>query len=321
MAFTPKSFCLALLLSIFAVTPTTGNDITSTVGERHLQDVGQLRVIRSAEGELDGLDAGMEARHKPQHLTGWMRTLLIPPLGLVMFFLAFPVLWFNEQRAFGRAHQNVKDVTAVAECESLPQTDEIAKDVKETCKPFLAETEGAQKDEEAPSEISTVASTAPAAAPEIQSMLERGAAATDRAYASAVESFGARLGCDLPPCQCIHSLCDRLPEPADDRCNNAELWMFRLLGFVMMYAGADMVLFPLYFVLHLFWLFGFIIAGHLAFCVCKGVCCAASGTVCVSHTVHRPMVLLAAVLLCAACIGITCYFVLRPALHHGKSTQ
>lgn len=292
---------------------------------RSLQSYGNMDNDGILVETADRVDAILQA-HKPKSMAGWWFTMMLPGLGASMFIMAFPVLWFNEQRAFGRRPaaqttttqtvQTVQTFQAVptqpaASAGSPPVQAEIVSYDGPADKPVVPASAPAPAPDQhhaAPtSTVSTVTTTtSTTAAAERQSFLAGTVA--DRTYSATADMFEDRLGCHFWPCQFVHRMYDKLPVVQAGGYQDAQVWAFRLIGLTMMFVGLDLFLYPVYFVLHCVWFLGFIFAGHLAICVCKSTCCAWVSTIVTSYTIHRPFII---GLLCAiflACVAATVYY-------------
>lgn len=210
----------------------------------------------------DDLDSASEETKAPHQLKGMLYVALLPWLGLGICLLGFPVLWWNERRATGRR----KAPAAPAAPAAAAGTSTV---------------KGTPTNEEAKGEATVQGQAVGASgASEGQSLLH-----PEKAYESAVESFEERH-CGYRCCRMVKSCFEQMPEL--EGTGDARTVCFRLLGTMMIFVGVDMMLSPTYFLLHSLWFFGFIIAGHLALCVCKFSCLSSCCTMLTSYLIHRP---------------------------------
>lgn len=218
----------------------------------------------------DDLDAASEETKAPHQWKGMLYVFLMPWLGLGICLLGFPVLWWNERRATGRRKAPVPPTP-------VPPAPAGTSTVTGT--PTNEEAKG----EATVATVQGVAVSGPGTAgtnSEGQSLLH-----PEKAYESAVESFEDRH-CGYLCCRMVKSCFEKMPEL--EGTGDARTVCFRVLGTMMIFVGVDMMLSPTYFALHSLWFFGFIIAGHLALCVCKFSCLSSCCTMLTSYLIHRP---------------------------------
>lgn len=55
----------------------------------------------AATGDADVIDSFTEEKTPPHSVMSWVYTAMTPFLGLFLFIMSFPIIWFNEQRANG----------------------------------------------------------------------------------------------------------------------------------------------------------------------------------------------------------------------------
>ena len=270
----------------------------------------------------DDLDSLSEEKKSPKKLQGVLYVMLTPWLGLGIFLLGFPVLWFNERRATGRrtpVTQNNSTSTATAGSPTVKGTP--AKDAGEVAvqgEVVATSTSGGfcsccsfccpRKQTESASTEKGSAVPGPTAT-EGQSLLH-----PEQAYDSVVESFEDRH-CTYRCCRMVRSCFDGMPEL--DGTGDTRTYCFRTLGLVMIFTGVDMMLGPTYFLLSTMWFFGFLVAGHLAFCACKFSCLSSLGTMAASYVIHRPAVVAMLVFIFVGISGLSIYYNVPVHAAHG----
>mmetsp|Transcript_22653 Transcript_22653/g.40962 ORF Transcript_22653/g.40962 Transcript_22653/m.40962 type:complete len:249 (-) Transcript_22653:151-897(-) len=128
------------------------------------------------------------------------------------------------------------------------------------------------------------------------------------AYDAKVEAWEKHLCSSFCCCsERLKARFDDLPD-LDGSWGDSRTHFFRILGFFMMFGGLDLMLSPLYFMLHSLWFFGALIAGHLAVCICKASCSLYGGTVAGSYAIHRPLAVAGVLAALALCIAAVIYF-------------
>eukprot|EP00435_Cladocopium_sp_Y103_P061314 s584_g23.t1 len=229
----------------------------------------------------DDFDAAAEEKKAPHQWKGMLYVALMPWLGLGICLLGFPVLWWNERRATGRRGKATPAPAAgTSTVKGTPSNEEAKGETTVQGQAVSADAFGANS--------------------EGQSLLH-----PEKAYESAVESFEERH-CSYRCCRMVKSCFDKMPEL--EGTGDARTVCFRVLGMMMIFLGVDMMLSPTYFLLHSLWFFGFIIAGHLALCVCKFSCLSSCCTMLTSYLIHRPALMALLAVSVLSVTGLSLYY-------------
>jgi len=127
----------------------------------------------------------------------------------------------------------------------------------------------------------------------------------DNAYESKLNSYEDKC-CWCICCKVVQKCFNKMPEVSGH--HDGQMWFWRITGLFMIYIGLNMFMYPLYFILHMFWFMGVFFAGHIFFCMIKLSCCAWTGTIGTSYVVHRPAALACLVIVLIGLIAVTIYF-------------
>ncbi|CAJ1456512.1 unnamed protein product [Effrenium voratum] len=220
-------------------------------------------VTQATRSVADDLDRASEEKKSPHNYEGWAYVILTPWLGLAIFILGFPVLWWNERRATGRKAPPAP-AAAMGGAASPAEGSPVAKGTANEKVPRDAEAvEGTPVKQEG------------------ESLLVH----PEKAYHEAVESFETQH-CNYLCCRGVKRCFEAMPQL--EGAGDFRTYFFRVFGVCMMFTGIDMMLAPTYFMLRNAWFFGFLIAAHLAICACKSSCILSCCTILSSYVLHRP---------------------------------
>jgi len=220
-----------------------------------------------------------------------------------MMVLAFPILYFNERRA---TKPHGRHDAAHAHDPEKPPDDPKGEGYKQVGEGGAGAATDTEDEKSAKDKAKEKADEAK------QKAKELGGKASEKAD-EAVHRFEEKV-CSCFCCKAVDKCCDKIPEKGNV---GYQTWCIRFLGFFMIWIGANMFLYPLYFILHCIWFVGPLIAVGIAGCVCKLACCGWMGTMCTSYSIHRPLYLIAFVVACIVLLAVNIFFMGAPEQHHG----
>mmetsp|Transcript_71194 Transcript_71194/g.169973 ORF Transcript_71194/g.169973 Transcript_71194/m.169973 type:complete len:276 (+) Transcript_71194:52-879(+) len=244
----------------------------------------------------DDIDIMSEEKKRPDTVEGWVYVMLTPWIGLTMFVISFPILWWNERRATGQRAAHPSSAAAGGSTVPVVQGTPVNKDGPDNARGADVEAEAVVGKEVATTERHSLLQLSPT-----------------EAYQEGVNNFEDRI-CTPFYCRAVRQCFEKMPEL--DGYGDCRTYFFRVLGVMMMFTGIDMFLSPTYFLVHSLWFFGFIVAGHLALCACKSACLLSIGTMATSYIIHRPGIVL---FLATSIVGVSALSLYYNVPTHGAA--